>query len=53
VFEKYIYIMVYGHKDSPHTLPTFITDRFILKEIAYQTTRIDLIEVLKDSRKSI
>ena len=31
VFEKYSYIRVYGCQDSPHTLPTFIPDRFHLK----------------------
>ena len=36
VFEKYSYIRVYGCQDSSHSLPTFIPDRFLLKEIAYQ-----------------
>ena len=31
VFEKYSYIKVYGCQDSPHTLATFILDRFLLK----------------------
>lgn len=47
VFEKYSYIRVYGCQDSPHTHPTFILNRFLLKEIAYQTVSTSRTKVLK------
>lgn len=53
VFEKYSYIRVYGYHDSPHTLPTFIPNRFVLKEISYHIVSIGITRVLKDNRKSL
>ena len=51
--EHFSYIRVYGCEVAPHTLTMSIPDRFLLREIAYQTTITGLSKALQKAQKKI
>ena len=51
--ERYTYIRIYGLTGTPHLLPSYVPDRLLLKEIAYQTGVKGIVVVLASMSKKV
>lgn len=51
--ELFTYIRVLGSYVTPHILPLYILDKFLCKEVAYQTIRHGITKALKDINKKV
>jgi hypothetical protein len=47
------YIRVFGSSISPHSLPRFLPNRLVCREVAYQTVAGGIIKELKSAQKNV
>jgi hypothetical protein len=51
--ERFSYIRVFGCFTSPHSLPRFLPDRLVCREVAYQTVSGGITKELKATQKRV